>query len=475
MAKKTKKVLSIFLLAMMNVAIVLSLRGLPLMAEEGSSLVFYLLFSLIIFLIPTALVSAELAAAWPEEGGVFRWVSEAFGEKTGFTAIWLQWVQNIFWYPTILAFAAGALAYLFLAPELASNPLYNVMVILVIYWGTVLINLRGMKASSFLSSSGVILGTILPGILIIALGLIWWLKGEPSAFTFSAKKMIPNFKDFSNLSFLAGIILLFAGMEVNAVHVTEVKNPRHSYPVAILFSVVIVFGIFFFGALSVASVVSTEKISLTAGIMQAFTEFFKPFKLEWLVPIVGFFIAYGTIGGIGAWIVGPSKGILATSRQGLIPPYLSYTNKAGVPSHILWIQGVVISILSLFYLIAPTVSAAFFILTALTVIMYLIMYVLLFAAAIFLRYKKPNVERPYKVPGGNIGMWIISGVGILGSLFAIFVGFFPPAQLPFKNPEFYMGSLGIGIVIVLILPQILYGIRKPSWKRAASAQSKKSF
>ena len=231
MKKKPKKVLSVFILAMMNVAIILSLRGLPLMAKEGLSLVFYLAFSLIIFLIPTALVSAELATGWPEEGGVFRWVTEAFGEKTGFTAIWLQWVQNIFWYPTVLAFAAGALAYLFGNPALFDNPVYNILVILTVYWGSTLINMRGMGAAGKLTSAGVILGTLLPGALIIILGIIWVSKGKSIEFMKEGKSIFPDLTNFSNLSLLAGIVLLFAGMEVNAVHALEVKNPKRSFPV----------------------------------------------------------------------------------------------------------------------------------------------------------------------------------------------------------------------------------------------------
>lgn len=425
MKKNRKKSLSVFLLAMMNVAIILSLRGLPLMGREGLSLIFYLLFALIIFLIPTALVSAELASGWAEEGGVFRWVSEAFGEKAGFTAIWLQWLQNIFWYPTVLAFAAGALAYLFFSPELAVIPLYNIIVILVIYWGCTLISLRGMKASGWLASSGVILGTILPAIFIIGLGLIWWLSGKPLAFFSNSQSIIPDFSNFSNISLLAGIILLFAGMEVNAVHVLDVKNPKRNYPKAIFLAVGIIFIIFFLGSLSVAAVIPEGKISLTAGIMQAFAELLKLFHMHWLLPVIGLLVAYGAIGGVSAWIVGPSKGLFATSKLGLIPPFLSHTNKAKVPANILIIQGIIVTVISLVYLVEPTVSSAFFLLSDLTIILYLIMYILLFAAAIHLRYKRAHVHRLYKIPGGNFGMWLVAGIGILGACFAIFCGFFP--------------------------------------------------
>jgi len=170
--------LSVFVLAMMNVAIIMNLRGLPLMAKEGLAMIFFLLFSTIVFLIPTSLVSAELATGWPVGGGVYRWVKEAFGGRFGFLAIWLQWIQNVIWYPTILAFGAGALSYLFLDPALAGNKFFNVIVILAVYWGATLMNFRGMKTSGWLTTAGVIGGTIFPALLIIGLGLLWWLKGN---------------------------------------------------------------------------------------------------------------------------------------------------------------------------------------------------------------------------------------------------------------------------------------------------------
>jgi len=118
MAKK--KCMSVFTLTMMIVAAVVSLRGLPMMAKEGLSLIFYILFAAVMFLVPAALVAAELGGAFSDKGGgVYVWVKEAFGSRWGFTAIWLQWIQNVVWYPTVLGFAAGALAYLFLKPELA--------------------------------------------------------------------------------------------------------------------------------------------------------------------------------------------------------------------------------------------------------------------------------------------------------------------------------------------------------------------
>lgn len=183
MKSPSKKRLSVFTLSMMTVAAVCSLRGLPMMAREGLSMIFYILFSTLIFLIPASLVAAELGGAFSKEsGGVYTWVKAAFGSRWGFTAIWLQWIQNVVWYPTVLGFAAGALAYLFMDPTLANSGVYTGSVILIAYWGATFITLAGTEIVSKVTKYGVLLGTVLPGILIIVLGLLWVNMGNPLEF-----------------------------------------------------------------------------------------------------------------------------------------------------------------------------------------------------------------------------------------------------------------------------------------------------
>jgi amino acid transporter len=98
--------MSVLTLAIMNITAVVSLRGLPAEAEYGLSSIFYYTFAAIFFLIPVSLVAAELATGWPEKGGVFRWVGEAFGPRWGFVAIFLLWIESTIWFPTVLTFAA---------------------------------------------------------------------------------------------------------------------------------------------------------------------------------------------------------------------------------------------------------------------------------------------------------------------------------------------------------------------------------
>ena len=459
---KTK--LSVFILVMMHAAIILNLRGLPLLAREGYSLIFYLLFSVIFFLFPSALVSAELATGWPHGGGVYRWVKEAFGDRLGFVAIWLQWIQNIVLYPTILAFTASAFSYLIPNSLLSQNKVYTFLVVVITFWGATLLNLRGIKVSARLSTLAASIGIILPIILLIVFGACWVFMKQPLAFD-KHVRFIPDFTRFSRIAFLAGIVLLFSGIEVTAVHACEVKDFEKNYPKAIFLSALIVFVVFALGALSVAAVLPAASIALTTGVMDAFSFFFHYIKMDWFIPVIGLLIVFGTLGKVAAWIVGPSKGLLATANAGDLPPFLARTNRRHVPTNILLIQGAVVTVLSGLFLLMPTLSSAFFLLTALTVILYLIMYILMYAAAIQLRYSHPRVMRGYRVPGGNAGMWVVSGVGIMGALFALIVGFFPPEQLSLGRPTFYFLFLVCGVVVALGIAYLIIGLRKPSWKK----------
>jgi len=463
-APPKKHMLSVFALAMLNVAAVMSLRGLPMMADTGLTMIFYLLFASFLFLIPVSLISAELATGWPEAGGVYRWVKEAFGSRWGFVAIWLQWIQNVIWYPTVLAFAASALAYLFGLPCLANSNVYTAAIILIAYWGATFITFSGMRVAGSVTMAGVLLGTIIPGLFIIALGAIWVFSGHPIAFMqVEHLRFLPDFSQFSNVAFLASIVLLFAGMEVGAVHVRELKNPKQDYPRAVFVAAVIIIFVFALGSLSVAAVLPQSAISLTAGVMQAFKAMLAAYHLHWLLPIIGFCIAFGALGGVLAWISGPSKGLLATAKSGEIPPFLAYTNKKGIQIHILIIQGIIVTALTSLYFVMDNISNAFFLLSAMTITLYLVMYLLLFAAGIRLRYSQPNVHRSYKVPGGKLGMWIVAGIGFLAVLFALVVGFVPPAQLQVGTPALYVGLVVAGLVIFVSAPLIIHACKKPSW------------
>lgn len=479
MAMKAKKHVTVATLGLMTIASVVSLRGLPMMAAEGLSMIFYILFATIVFLLPAAMVSAELGGAFGNEtGGVYTWVKAAFGPRWGFTAIWLQWIQNVVWYPTVLGYAAACLAYLFLEPSLAASGQYTGIVILIAYWAATFVALKGSEAVNSVTKYGVILGTLLPGVLIILLGLLWVDQGNSIAFLPHAAdhslqqvasesahaRLFPHITGLGSIAFLAGIVLLFAGVEVQAVQAADMKEPATQFPAAMLFASVVIVLLFLLGSLAVAVAVPAKDISLTAGLMQAFQVMLDKYHLSFLTPVVGLFMAFGAIGGVMSWVTGPSRGLLTTAKEGEMPPVMARTNQHGAPVTLLIIQGVVVTVLASLYLVMKDVSVAFFVLSAMTATLYLVMYMMMFAAAIKLRISQPDLPRAYKVPGGLFGMCLVAGIGFLGVAFAFVVGFFPPSNLPVGNPILYVSLVAAGLVLFVGMPLIIQAMKKPSWK-----------
>ncbi len=148
-------------LAMMTTSSVASLRAAPTMAVYGLACVFLYIVPAIVFLLPTSLVSAELASGY--EGGIYKWVSQGISKPMGFLAVWCQFAMTIFYYPSLLGFVASTLAYV-INPELASSGVWTALVIVVVYWTGVWVSSRGTSGVAGLASMGLIIGTLIPGV-----------------------------------------------------------------------------------------------------------------------------------------------------------------------------------------------------------------------------------------------------------------------------------------------------------------------
>lgn len=451
---KKHKPLSVFSLIMMNVIAVDSLRNLTVSASYGTALVFFYIVAAIMFYIPCVLVAAELATGWPQTGGAYIWVREAFGRRWGFLAIWLQWGYNVVWYPTILSFIAGTLAYL-INPMLAKNSFYMWSMVVGIYWAVTLINCLGIKVSARVSVWGAITGTLTPMLLIIALGATWLISGAPRQVDLSLASFIPDAKSFGNLAFLISLIFSLMGMEMSAIHAGEVNNPQKNYPRALRYSSTLIWFSLVLSSLAIAIVIPQKELNFVSGLIDAFSLFFNSYHLGWLLPIVVLSIVIGCMSEVSTWVIGPSRGLLIAARESKVLRPLHHVNKKGAPASLLIFQGIIFTVLSSVFLLMPTVNSSYWILTALTSQVALLYYSLVFASAIRLRYCAPMVARAYQIPGGKVGMWIAVILGITSCLTAIGIGFQPPAQLKIGNIFYYEAFLVGGLFAFCGVPLFL--------------------
>jgi glutamate:GABA antiporter len=183
-----RKYISWFALAMMTTGSVASLRSAPTMAVFGLASVFLYVLPAIVFFVPTSLVSAELASGW--KGGVFNWVSQGLSAPMGLLAIWSQFAMTIFYYPALLAYVGATIAYVF-DPNLASSGVYTAAIIVVLYWASVLVSSRGMRMIAKLASNGTVIGTLIPGAILVVMGIVYLAQGHHSAAPMDAHHLLP--------------------------------------------------------------------------------------------------------------------------------------------------------------------------------------------------------------------------------------------------------------------------------------------
>ncbi|MBQ2843417.1 MAG: amino acid permease [Alistipes sp.] len=465
--------LSVMTLAIMNVTAVVSLRGLAAEAEYGLSSAFYYLFAAVVFLIPTAMVAAELAAMFAtKQGGVFRWVGEAFGPRAGFVAIFLQWIQSTIWYPTVLTFGAVSIAFIGMNQTqdmaLASNKVFTLAVVLAIYWVATFVALKGLSWVGKISKWGGMIGTIIPAALLILLGILYIATGGKNQMDLSGG-FFPDLKHFDNLVLASSIFLFYAGMEMMGIHVMDVENPTRNYPKAIIIGALMTVSIFVLGTFALGLVIPTNEINLTQSLLIGFDRYFDYLHLSWAKPVIAVCLMLGVLAGVLTWVAGPSRGIFDVGKAGYLPPFFQRTNKAGVQRNILLVQGCIVTCLALLFVVMPSVQSFYQILSQLTVLLYLIMYMLMFSAAIVLRYKLKDTPRPFRLGKGNGLMWFLASLGFCGAMLAFVLSFVPPSQIATGSKTVWYAVLIIGCIVVVATPFVIYAMRKPSWRDEKAA------
>ncbi len=450
---QNKHALTIFSLTMITVGSVDSIRNLPATALFGSQLISFFVLGALFFLIPTALVSAELASGWAKQGGIYIWVKEAFGKRMGFLAIWLQWIENVIWYPTILSFVAGTVGYL-INPALSNNPYFLWGVIVTAFWGATLVNLRGMRSTAVFSNICTISGLLLPMSLIIGLGAAWVTGGNPLQIQFDAQHISPHLQDRSMWVSLTAIMLSFCGIEIATVHANDVRDPQKAFPRALIYSVMIILSTLILGSLAIAVVLPQNDINLVAGIMQAFDAFFARYHLSGFMPVIAIMLVMGGLGGVSNWIIAPTKGLLVAAQDGNLPPVFQHTNQFQAPSVMLIGQAIIVTVLSSLFLFMPSVNGSYWLLTALAAQLYMMMYLLMFAAAIMLRVKAPHHPRAFRIPGGLAGLVFVAVVGMIGALMTLVVSFIPPDGINIGSVSRYEMTLVGGLLLMCLPPFI---------------------
>jgi amino acid transporter len=224
------------------------------------------------------------------------------------------------------------------------------------------------------------------------------------------------------------------------------------------------------GTLAVAFVVPAKDIQLSGGLMQAFQDFLGTLHLGGFVPPVALFVGLGALALVSTWLFGPAKGLAEAARRGSLPGLFGGTNRFESPTTVLISQALLGTGLSMLFLFMPTVNSAYWILSALTVQVLCLMYMLVFASVVALRYSQPETARAYRIPAGMTGVWIVGGAGFVACLFTLVVGFFPPSNVESGSTLVYVVGMIVGTILLSCPPFLFIATKGKLWARGAGGR-----
>jgi amino acid transporter len=462
---KKSSYLSLTALVLLSTNAVLNIRGLPIFAHIGLQALGFYILATIGFLIPSSLVCAELASRVGTSGGVYAWVRAAFGEKIGFLGIWLEWINNIIAFPATLSTISATLFYL-IFPDMTQHRVLFFSLMMLILWGLSSLNLRGVRVSVWFSAIGAIFGTVIPGIIVILLGLSWWLMGEKIGFLQHPSPIFPEF-NFSSLSLWVGVMGALSGMQITAFHLGEIKNPQKIFPKVMAIATLLIIALSLGAIFAMSAVVAPQELNVLSGVIQMYQVFFEELHLKWVLSLFVILLALGMMASMSAWMLGPARGLQVAAESGHLPRWFAKLNPAGMPKNILITQALISSLFGTVFVWMPTLKEAFWMLVALTSQFTVLMYVLIFASLLKLNFvnfnfslKIPAEEKQFRIWGGFPSVCVVAGLGLISCAVAFLIGIFPPTQLGLSGAPGFIEKMLWVDGLILIFPYLFNFFKK---------------
>ena len=466
-----KRTLTFFGFFAITASMVMTVYEYPSFASSGFHLVFFLIIGGILWFLPVALCAAEMATVkgW-ESGGIFAWVGNTLGRRWGFAALFFQWFQITVGFVTMAFFILAAFAYVVGWDALYKDPLVMFFGVAAIVWLLTLTQLGGTKYTARISKVGFVGGIIVPVLVLLAGLLIYFATGGVSQIAISPAAFVPDFSKADTLVIFASFILAYMGVEASASHVNELKNPNRNYPLAMIILAVLTIALDALGGLAVATTLPASVLdgNLSFGVIEAFraiyVEHIGP-AFSWIVFAVALLLALGVLAEISAWIVGPSRALLDTAHDGILPPSFKKVNKHGVSVRTVVVQAAIVTmwdaVLCGSIALSGGSSSSVGYLTAigLTVVIYLVGYVLFFLGYFVLVLRKKSLPRSFQLPGGTPFKVIVAGVGLVMTLATLVISFFPSSNLTAQANQVYQITLFVAFAVSVALPFVIYSQR----------------
>ena len=446
------KVFGLFSMVLFSVSAILVADTVASSAAMGvQGLGFWIILGLLFF-IPYGFVTAELGSAWPDEGGIYVWVKEAFGPGWGTVTSWMYWVNVALWAPSVFVLFVGALEVAF---GVDVPPVWEAAIVIAMVWAIVIVGILPLSWSKSIPN----LSAILKVIVLVGLGImgVAFAVKNGTANSFSFDQWLPAWNTDS-LSFLPIIIYSYMGFELMSSAGGAIKNPKRDVPKMIIVAGAAILAVYCFATFGILAAVKTADVSIVTGIVDALKLMFDDVfgGATWLFDIVVVGLLFTFFGNMVTWSIGANQTISATGLDDTAPSVFGHVNKRfGTPDYAFVLMGLIATgITVIAYALDPNQASVFWTLFALSSIVFLIPYLLMFPALLVLRRKFPDQPRPYTVPGGRAGAWIATILCEVGIALTLFLFFYFPIEGTSKAA--FLLITGGGTVLSLFIGWWLY-------------------
>ena len=451
-----RKTMGFWDVLLFNIATVLGPRWIAAAGHNGASSISLWAIAAVFFFIPGALVINELSSRFPEEGGLYIWAKEAFGDFHGFIAGWTYWIYTFFYFPGLLLASASMAAYI-LGPSggaFAADRAFQLWVSMGLLAVAVGMNLIGLHIGKWLQNAGGV-GTYAPLLILIAVAAVVALH-HGSVTHFTAHAMLPAW-NWDTVNFWSQIAFAFTGLELVSAMSEEVRDPRRTLPRAVFGAGAMIAFIYIAGTFAVLALQPAASINPQSGVFSAITVGSVALKIGFLGILAAVLVTVGNAGGVGSTVAGIARVPFVVGVDRYLPAAFGKIHpKWKTPWVAILVQGIISAAILLASQISQTVMAAYQFLVDAAVILYFIPFLYMFAAVIKLYRRRDRAENPHAilVPGGRAGVWICGGLGFLVVLIGIAVSLVPPGES--TNKFGFEAQLLIGTLLSILLGLILY-------------------
>ena len=449
-----ERVLGRFDLVLFTICAILTIDTLASSASMGLAWFSWWAITMTVFFIPYGLITAELGAAWPGEGGVYVWVREAFGPTWGSFVAWMYWINNAYWIPSVYLIFAGTFGHMFLKTQ---SPWQDAGIAIALTWVTVLIGVVRLEISKWVPN----LGAVIKAVIFLALGVLGLsalFKGRPSANAFSARGLLPKWND--SIAYLPALLYSTFGFELMSSAGGEMRHPKRDVPVVILWSGALIAVLYSFAIGGILFAVPTGKLSIVTGTWDALAVLGRQWGRagDTVVFLLGLGFLYACVANVVTWSLGANRVAAVAAEEGVLPAALGRLHpRFQTPAFAFVVMGLVSTgLLVGGALLSSDQSNIFFMTFRLTSLCLLLCYLLVFPAFLVLRRRRPDQPRPYVAPGGPVGAAVAAWVCtlyIFGACILYFVPS-PTSEAPLKEALILGAEMLVTVVVgYLLIPR----------------------